>query len=210
MKSQNIYLKLNRNCQVEKPEIYLRDIGKVYCSDSKLAAKCKSCFIYRFREGYEKRVVISALKIFECLDQLEPGIQIDSIGETDVIVEWISGEKTAKLFEFVKITLVCLLSFFGAAFTIMAFHNDIGIRELFNTLYGIWLNQTSDGLGWLEGGYSFGLGAGIIVFFNHIGKKRLSKDPTPIEVAMRTYEKDVNTALVDTAGREGKTLDVFK
>ncbi len=33
-------------------------------------------------------------------------------------------------------------------------------------------------------------------------------DPTPIEVEMRKYEADVNTTLVDTADREGKTIDV--
>jgi stage V sporulation protein AA len=46
------------------------------------------------------------------------------------------------------------------------------------------------------------------VFFNHIGGRRITKDPTPIEVEMRTYERDVNTALIETAGREGKVKDV--
>lgn len=49
---------------------------------------------------------------------------------------------------------------------------------------------------------------GIIVFFNHIGGRRITKDPTPIEVEMRVYEKDVNDALIETADREGKTIDV--
>ena len=31
---------------------------------------------------------------------------------------------------------------------------------------------------------------------------------TPIEVEMRKYEADVNTTLVDTADREGRTIDV--
>ena len=44
--------------------------------------------------------------------------------------------------------------------------------------------------------------------FNHIGGRRITKDPTPIEVEMRIYEDDVNNALVETADREGKTIDV--
>lgn len=56
--------------------------------------------------------------------------------------------------------------------------------------------------------YSIGLAIGIIVFFNHIGGRRITKDPTPIEVEMRIYEDDVNNALVETADREGKTIDV--
>ena len=64
------------------------------------------------------------------------------------------------------------------------------------------------GLNTLEVFYSLGLAAGIIVFFNHIGGRRITKDPTPIEVEMRIYEDDVNNALVETADREGKTIDV--
>ncbi len=64
------------------------------------------------------------------------------------------------------------------------------------------------GVSALEVAYSVGLSLGIIVFFNHVGGRRLTKDPTPIEVEMRKYETDVNNALVDTAEREGKTIDV--
>ena len=68
--------------------------------------------------------------------------------------------------------------------------------------------EASDGFTILEVTYSIGLAIGIIVFFNHIGGRRITKDPTPIEVEMRIYEDDVNNALVETADREGKTIDV--
>ena len=35
---------------------------------------------------------------------------------------------------------------------------------------------------------ALGLAGGIIIFFNHIGKRRITHDPTPIEVSMRKYE----------------------
>ena len=35
----------------------------------------------------------------------------------------------------------------------------------------------------------------------------VSADPTPIEVEMRIYEKDVDDTLIETADREGKTID---
>jgi len=49
---------------------------------------------------------------------------------------------------------------------------------------------------------------GIVVFFNHIGGRRLTKDPTPIEAEMFDYEDTVENTLIDTANREGKTIDV--
>ena len=70
------------------------------------------------------------------------------------------------------------------------------------------MNQEPDGLNILEVSYSVGLAAGIIIFFNHIGGRRITKDPTPIEVAMKGYEKDVDMTLIEMAGREGKEIDV--
>ena len=49
---------------------------------------------------------------------------------------------------------------------------------------------------------------GILTFFNHFGKKRLSVDPTPMEVEMRLYENDIQTTLVETYSRKEKELDV--
>ena len=70
------------------------------------------------------------------------------------------------------------------------------------------MGRPGDGYGILELSYCLGLAIGIIVFFNHIGGRRITKDPTPIEVEMRVYEQDVNKALIETADREGKTIDV--
>ena len=47
----------------------------------------------------------------------------------------------------------------------------------------------------------------IILFFNHIGGRRITKDPTPIEVEMASYEEDVEKALIKNADREGLEVD---
>ena len=90
----------------------------------------------------------------------------------------------------------------------MAFHNDIGINDVFTKVYEMVMGQPGEGYSILELSYSIGLAFGIILFFNHIGGRRITKDPTPIEVEMRVYESDVNKALIETADREGKMLDV--
>ena len=53
-----------------------------------------------------------------------------------------------------------------------------------------------------------GLGAGIIIFYNHIGRRKYEKDPTPLEVEMRLYEDDANTAIINESAREAKEQDV--
>lgn len=48
----------------------------------------------------------------------------------------------------------------------------------------------------------------IIIFYNHIGRRKYEKDPTPLEVEMRLYEDDANTAIINESAREAKEQDV--
>ena len=91
--------------------------------------------------------------------------------------------------------------------TIIAYNNDAGIVDIFDDIYYTVLGVRPGKVNILEITYSIGLAAGITLFFNHIGGRRITKDPTPIEVSMRNYERDVNQALIETADREGKEED---
>ncbi len=206
--SVTIYLKVEQNVEVQKPEVSVKDIATLSCTDSHVLAKAKSLKLWTFREGESKRQVISVLRVIEEIEKACSGVSVESLGETDVLVEWISVDRHKGFVQWCKLAFVSLVSFFGTAFTIMAFHNDIGINEVFSKLYEMVMGYRGDGYGILELSYSVGLAIGIIVFFNHIGGRRITKDPTPIEVEMRVYEEDVNKALIATADREGKTIDV--
>lgn len=169
--------------------------------------------IHRFRQDGQPRVVISILKIIEQLTKLCPGITVESVGETDIIIEKASlqhdkPDQKNGAWAYIKIAFVALICFFGSAFTIMAFHNDVGLGDVLSRIYELVVGVKSDGFTSIEISYSIGLAAGIIVFYNHIGGKRLTSDPTPLEVEMRNYERDVNQALVEMAGRQKLEEDV--
>lgn len=227
MANVTVYLKCDRNVECQGGDVFLKDIAALQCADQQVLAKCKAIKVYHFTDsdqtqggkssgsgkrpwaggGGQRRAVVSVLKIISQMEEACLGITVQSVGETDVVLERVSvpERKGAKLWA--KVALVCLVSFFGTGFTIMAFHNDVGINEVFTEIYRIAMGREPGGLNVLEVAYSLGLALGIIVFFNHIGGRRITKDPTPIEVSMRNYEEDVNKALVDTAGREGKEVD---
>ncbi|MDR2888579.1 MAG: stage V sporulation protein AA [Lachnospiraceae bacterium] len=208
MSNLNVYLKAEQNVEVKTAEVYLKDIAKIYASDSHMVNKIKAVKIYTFYAGGPKRQVISILKIIELIEAACPQVTINSLGEADVLLEWIKVRKHKQPLQFIKIFTAGAVSFFGTAFTIMAFHNDISINNIFRKFYEMVMGQPADGYTILEISYSVGLALGIIVFFNHIGGRRITKDPTPIEVAMRHYEDDVNKALIATADREGGSIDV--
>lgn len=208
MANQVLYMKLDQKVEITQEDVFLKDIGKFVCNDTNLLNKVKAMKIYSFRKGKPLRQVIGVLKIVEMLQGIAPNIEVVNLGETDVILEQIQSVHQQNKMRFWKILLVALVCFFGTFFTIMAFHNDIGINKMFGSLYQLITGQASDGFTVLEVFYSIGLATGIIVFFNHIGPRRITKDPTPVEVEMRLYEDDVNTSLIETSGREGKTIDV--
>ena len=207
MQETILYIKLVQNAEVTEKEVFLKDIAKVTCRDPHILARAKALKVYSFQE--DKRQVISILKVIELLEKMSPNLTIDGMGNTtEVVVERIKPEKKKGILITIKTILIALICFFGTAFTIMAFHNDIGVNKMFEQIYFMVTGVKSDGYTALEIAYSIGLGSGIIIFFNHIGKRRITKDPTPVEVEMREYEMSVNTALAETADREGKTIDV--
>lgn len=216
------YIKLNRNAEVREQEVRLQDVGSVRCADAVVSAKVKNLKIHHFKKNEEKkdgvkesrkekfeeeRCVISVLKIIELIEETVPGVTVESLGENDVLIEWVDVSRYKGFKQGIKIFFVAVISFFGTAFTIMAYHNDIGIADVFSQIHRIVMGEEPQGVSVLELAYSAGLALGIIVFFNHVGGRRLTKDPTPIEVEMRVYETDVNNALIETAEREGRTID---
>lgn len=207
MANVDVYLKCDRNAEVQAEDVFMTDIGSLRCADTAVAAKLKALKVYHFGKSESKRCVISSLKIVELMENTCPNISVQIVGEPDVLVEWVSVDRHKGWQQWLKAALVCLVSFFGTAFTIMAYHNDVGINEVFTEVYKMVMNREPQGLNTLEVSYSIGLAAGIIIFFNHIGGRRLTKDPTPIEVAMRNYEEDVDKALIATAEREGREKD---
>ena len=102
-----------------------------------------------------------------------------------------------KILEALKVAAVCILIFFGSAFTIMAFNNDISISGVFEHFYKQIMGVDKPQVSVLEVFYCIGLAVGIILFFNHIGKRKLSDDVTPIQVEMDKHNKDTWNTIID-------------
>ncbi len=204
MADVTVYLKCDRNVEVQSEDVYMSDVGSLRCADPAVSAKLRALKVHHFGKRDVRRCVISTLKLVELMEDVCPNISVQIVGEPDVLVEWVDVDRHRGIVQWLKAALVCLVSFFGTAFTIMAYHNDVGINDVFTEVYRMVMNREPGGLNVLEVSYSVGLALGIVVFFNHVGGRRLTKDPTPIEVAMRNYEEDVDKALIATAGREGR------
>ncbi len=203
MTQTKIYIKLEQNTEVLKPQVFLKDIAEIVCSDNDVAARVKAIKLHEFAEKEPQKIAISITRIIKLIQKICPNVLVQNVGENDALVERVNPEKGKSAWRVLKIVFVALISFFGTAFTIMAYHNDIAIASIFENVYVMVLGHSGNAA-ILEVSYSLGLAVGIIVFFNHIGKRRITNDPTPIEVEMRVYEDQVNKALLETASRQGQ------
>lgn len=213
MADVTLYIMAKQCVVSEKAEVEIGDIASVYCEDKTVQAKVKAVKLHKFKKDGAKRVVISIMKVIEEITLICPGVSVESIGESDIIIEdagFVHDKESQKsgIKQFLKIAVVSMICFFGSGFTIMAFHNDVGISDVLGRIYHLVTGGESDGYTSIEIAYSIGLAAGITIFYNHIGGKHLTSDPTPIEVEMRNYENDVNQAIIVMADREKLEKDV--
>lgn len=208
--SEILYVKPEKNVRTYNRVLTLGEAVEMQCADPTIVNRLKTERLYAFqdvkpgRRSCAGRTVLSILDVVEKIQAVYPSLEIQNLGEMDFVAEYSTKPEEHKLWTFLKVSLVCFLCFFGSAFSIMAFNNDVSTVDLFRQFYTLLTGQSSDGFTILEFTYSLGLAVGILAFFNHLGGRRLNKEPTPIEVEMRLYEDDVDTTLIKTAARNGK------
>lgn len=205
-----VYLKGDRNVEVQKADVALGDIVSLECSNKDIIPKLKTLKIMKIPDKGKQRVVISILKIIACIHEKYPGLEVQNMGEQDIIVTYEAQKTPGMFWHILKTACVALITFCGSAFAIMTFNNDVSVPKLFSQIYKYVTGSTSDGFTILEVTYSIGITIGILIFFNHFGKKHFTVDPTPMEVQMRLYENDIQTTLVEDASRREQELDVGK
>ena len=165
--SDTLYLQLDQNIEVTNPHVYLQDIAALSMSDPKILNRLRVMPVMVLDETKPGRYVMSVSDLLKKIQKLEPSIDISPMGETDFIITYRISSATGKLFRYVKIFFVCLVSFFGAAFSIMTFNNDVDLGSLFDQFYTLVMGKSSDGFTILELSYSVGIGLGVLLFFSY-------------------------------------------
>ena len=198
--TETLYLKIDSNVLVHQKNLIVKDIAQTVCANSSVQNKVQTLKLSNLQISKPGRYVKSVLDVLEAIQKEYPSLKIENLGEADFIITYEEEKGKSRLIGYLKTILVSVLSFFGAAFSIMTFNNDVDIRGLFADVYLLFTGQTSDGFTVLELAYSFGLGIGIILFFNHFAGKRIETDPTPMDVQMHTYEQDVNQTIMSNYG----------
>src|SRR5690625_2918578 len=182
---QKIYIRLRQRIKVAPNQhVVLKDICQ-FIVHPDLERRVAMLPIHQMHPGEQRYVVIDLLYVIQVIRQFDGQLEIDSLGEDQVILHL---ETPRKLPPFILVVFVWTLLFIGSGLTIMNFHEDVGMSDVHQRLYTILTGEEQEHPLLLQIPYSIGIGAGMILFFNHFFKKRLSKEPSPLELEVHQYE----------------------
>ena len=203
-----LYLKIEQCIQVEEISVKIGDFAQMECADKNIVNRLKTECFMNVHENPGQRTVVSVLAVIQKIHQIYPELEVQNVGETDFIIGRKPKEAT-KFITMIKVAAVCIVSFFGSVFAMMTFNEDVSALDSMRKVYTWVMGTPPQGTTVLDLCYSLGVSVGIIVFFNHFGKKRLTKEPSPVEVEMSGYDKQVYTTVIQHAGRKGLEKDVY-
>ncbi|MHC1991812.1 stage V sporulation protein AA [Bacillus safensis] len=168
--------------------IYLEDVAQITGNECAVQ-KLSKMPVYHVSKKDRHIAVLDIMHVVKTIKKTWPDIDIQTVGGSEAIVEIDTGKRQLSPVLFV---FVWLLLFVGAALAIMNFHEDVSMRLVHIRLYEMITGKTVEHPYLLQIPYSFGLGLGMILFFNHVFKKRLNEEPSPLEVEMFKYQLDLD------------------
>lgn len=201
-----IYIKASKKVNIiGKKEVTINDIADVE-GKKDIVEEIKQINVFTIDEDKKKNYLLSIITIISEIQKFYEDILIQNVGEEDIIISYSPKKKQSKHKNFIKIVkviFVCITLFTGGGIAIMTFHTDAAVPDVFVRLHSLFLGTENKNPLIIEIPYSIGLATGIIVFFNHFSSKKLTDDPTPIEVEMRLYERDVEDCIIENLIDEG-------
>ncbi|MCT2345268.1 MULTISPECIES: stage V sporulation protein AA [Niallia] len=203
--AETVYIRMRNRIEKRLNEdVLLQDLAQVIAADA-LMEQLEAMVIYRISEGDRNIIVIDSTRIIKAIRSINQDLEIQIIGPAQTIIEVILKKKEASIPLFL---LVWLLLFIGSALTIMNFHEDVSMQAVHQKLYKIITGKEVEKPLIFQIPYSLGLGLGMIIFFNHVFKKRFNEEPSPLEVEVFSYQQALDQYVIMHENKESmKKLD---
>ena len=199
-----IFIKPSKKVSLtHRSTVHLKDVAEI-CVAGGNERDIKDIVLLNINSDKSSQYMVSAIDMIKKVAEVFPDADIQCLGETETLIDYYTSkpEKTGGAIEKLKTAFVCIVLFGGAMTAIMSFHSDAQMPAVFQNMYRIFfgIEATKPYIIYIP--YSIGLAFGIIVFFNHFGLKKITEDPTPIEVEMTTYEKESDESVIDRLEKE--------
>lgn len=196
-----LFLRLRKRLSV-KPQavITLGDICQIYWDGEREAALARMP-VYRVRPEDGDLIIIDIMQVIRKIRTAYPEASLEIQGSTQIIVEVLNPRKRPKP---VLVAAVWLLLFVGSGLAIMNFHTDVSMLQVHQRIHYLITGQASEQPLWLQIPYSIGIGLGMVLFFNHLFKKRITEEPSPLEVELFMYQQSLDQYYIQHENKENE------
>jgi stage V sporulation protein AA len=196
---KTVYIRLRNRVLVRpREEVLLKNIAQVIAHDD-LHEKIDQLMIYQISDQDRNIIIIDAMQVIAEIAKLDSTIDVQLLGPSQTIVEVVFKKKK---YSFTLFVIAWLLLFFGSMLTIMNFHEDVSMQVVHQKIYRMITGKSEEKPLLFQIPYSIGLGLGMIIFFNHVFKKRFNEEPSPLEVEMFNYQEDLDRYVIMHENKE--------
>lgn len=194
-----VYLRMRHRIQKKlHDKVLLKDLAQIV-ADPSLTAILQDLCVYEISEQDQNIIVIDSIQVLKKIRNLNKNIEIQLIGPVQTIIEVIFKRRIMSIPLFI---VVWLLLFIGSALTIMNFHEDVSMQYVHQRLYKMITGKDTNKPLIFQIPYSIGLGLGMVIFFNHVFKKRLNEEPSPLEVEVFNYQQSIDQYVIMNENKE--------
>lgn len=199
MDKEKVYIVINKKASIQPDkDILVENLGEVYCDKPDIKKAIENMRVKK-RNIEEDWDYITATDISGKVLGKYPDIDLDLLGEVEVLIEYKSREKERPFLEFVKVLLVCIVLFFGASIAIINFHADVDAKQSMEKLYFTFTGEKKDNPLIMNIPYSIGIGVGVLTFFTRIFSfsNRRKKEPGPMEIELFLYDEEMEQFILN-------------
>ncbi len=119
--------------------MYLKDIAQIIAEEDSILTAVQNLVVHKVKKEDRNIIIIDAMTVINRITKVVPEAEVQIIGPSQTIVEVVFKKKKISLPGFL---LIWLLLFFGAAFTIMNFHEDVSMQPVHQRIYTVITGQS--------------------------------------------------------------------
>lgn len=194
-----IYIKMRHRIEARPGRvILLKDAAQIIAPDHDLE-NLRNLKVYQLKDADLNLVVLDMMHVIREISSHFPNIEIQTLGPSTTIIEIVREKKRSSIVIF---CFVWLLLFIGSGLAILNFHEEVSMQAVHQKLYWMITGKKQAAPLLLQIPYSFGIGLGMVLFFNHIFKKRFNEEPSPLEIEMFNYQQDLDQYVMVNQNKE--------
>lgn len=187
---EHIYVRMRKRIKMQHADtVTLKHIALIDAK-SDMKQKLERIPIHTVSKKDGEFIVIESFILLAMLRKVMPECDVEFLGPEETIIEiGTAKSKPSLLF----LMFVWIVLFVGTAMSIMNFHYDVSMPEVHEQLHYLFTGKKNDRPLWIQIPYSFGLGVGMVLFLNHWFKKRINEEPSPLEIELYKYEREIDS-----------------